>query len=758
MAEPSVLRGEELTVIREEELLLQNVREAILEANIKRGAKSSQLRMSTLRTDIEDADMDDVAAIAAEAQRVRATSSLQHSAAGSDIDVPYFAHMQLETDRGVRDVLLGQTSLIDNKRKVAIVDWRAAPVAEVFFQYTEGEDYAQDLPGRSVEGVLIKRRILAFHRGQLIHVQTPTMSLRREPNGNWSRDARHEPTKLEGGEGGGLAQRIIGTGRSGEKLPVVSSLLDAQQYEALTSDPTRPLLVLGGAGCGKTTVALHRLAHLAFQDAEKYAPENLIVFVPEEGLVRLTRTLLEELGMETVTVTTIDRWFAELAKRLFPNLPTRLAVSTPATVIRLKRHPALSGLLKGMADRAGSVTAAEIDRRLRADGAFEAHFSRATDDYPLARLEAALEATLLEHSSSEHELMREVFAQERAHFSNPEVDRERLQGDRVLLERVVEDANGELPKSVIDRLLSRFRIQDSPTAEEEFAEVEIGRRTTIDGLSLDAGTPTEDAGSIDVEDFALLIELYRLKTGASLAAKAKFEPYAHVVLDEAQELSQVELHVLGKAVAEEGSVTVAGDSAQQIGIGSHFVSWDHVLGALEQGGASPVTLATSYRCTRPIIEFAHAVLGPLAPDEAPISTKNGSPVSRSLLSSDMHAAILLSESLADLQTREATAQVAIITREDQTAIRLHETLRQQLPVRLVLDGEFSFKPGIDITSVPHVKGLEFDYVVIPDASRETYPTDPGSRRMLHVAATRAIHQLWVLATGSWSEVLPKVPR
>ena len=57
---------------------------------------------------------------------------------------------------------------------------------------------------------------------------------------------------------------------------------------------------------------------------------------------------------------------------------------------------------------------------------------------------------------------------------------------------------------------------------------------------------------------------------------------------------------------------------------------------------------------------------------------------------------------------------------------------------------------IDITSVPQVKGLEFDYVVIPDVTDRDYPHDPASRRMLHVAATRAIHQLWIITTSAWS--------
>jgi DNA helicase-2/ATP-dependent DNA helicase PcrA len=58
-----------------------------------------------------------------------------------------------------------------------------------------------------------------------------------------------------------------------------------------------------------------------------------------------------------------------------------------------------------------------------------------------------------------------------------------------------------------------------------------------------------------------------------------------------------------------------------------------------------------------------------------------------------------------------------------------------------------------VTCVADVKGLEFDYVVVPDASAARYPDTPESRRALYVAVTRAIHQVWLTSVGSWSPIL-----
>ena len=82
------------------------------------------------------------------------------------------------------------------------------------------------------------------------------------------------------------------------------------------------LLILGGAGCGKTTVALYRMAALNFKNKTKYKPQAMLVVVPEEGLVRLSLKQLRSLGLEGTEVT-IDKWIEQQARRLFKRLPKK---------------------------------------------------------------------------------------------------------------------------------------------------------------------------------------------------------------------------------------------------------------------------------------------------------------------------------------------------------------------------------------------------------------------------------------------------
>jgi DNA helicase II / ATP-dependent DNA helicase PcrA len=95
----------------------------------------------------------------------------------------------------------------------------------------------------------------------------------------------------------------------------------------------------------------------------------------------------------------------------------------------------------------------------------------------------------------------------------------------------------------------------------------------------------------------------------------------------------------------------------------------------------------------------------------------------------------------------------VVCRFASAARRTFSLLSMGVDCRLVIDGDFRFGPGISVTCVDEVKGLEFDYVIIPDASAANYPDSGEARRALYVAATRAISRLWVLWSGRPSPLI-----
>lgn len=298
-------------------------------------------------------------------------------------------------------------------------------------------------------------------------------------------------------------------------------------------------------------------------------------------------------------------------------------------------------------------------------------------------------------------------------------------------------------------------------APNAFSEEEIDRIhywcTRQHWLRSEGGGPNEhDIPVIDVEDDTILLRMHQVLRGPLGLKKGQRLVYDHLMIDEAQDLAPIELAVAIATTDARRSVTIAGDVAQKIMEDRDFTSWTDVLTALSLGHVDISPLQVSYRSTRPIMQVARDILGPLAPDEPVVAPRGGVPVAH-LRFADMGAAVTwLAPALTDLVGREPTASVALLTANLEQARDWFSVLdRAQIPhLSLVDEQDFAFAPGIEVTDVRSSKGLEFDYVIVLGVDASAFPAQDASRHLLHVAATRAAHQLWLVSTGVPSPLIP----
>lgn len=85
---------------------------------------------------------------------------------------------------------------------------------------------------------------------------------------------------------------------------------------------------------------------------------------------------------------------------------------------------------------------------------------------------------------------------------------------------------------------------------------------------------------------------------------------------------------------------------------------------------------------------------------------------------------------------------------NQDAKLLYDLLSTDYDVYLLSPESTRFANGVLVTSIQMSKGLEFDEVIIPYVSRDTYNTE-YDRSLLYIACTRAMHRLTLLYTGDW---------
>ncbi|MBV8757025.1 MAG: ATP-binding domain-containing protein, partial [Deltaproteobacteria bacterium] len=279
--------------------------------------------------------------------------------------------------------------------------------------------------------------------------------------------------------------------------------------------------------------------------------------------------------------------------------------------------------------------------------------------------------------------------------------------------------------------------------------------------------PAEDdpAGRFDDEDDPLLLRLVQLKRGGLRVPDGDEIIYEHVAIDEAQDRSALEVKVLVEAVRapdddkEKRSVTIAGDTAQRLVFDNNFTGWASLL---QQTGQPAIVrpLKLSYRSTAEVMLLAREILGPeLAPEE-PLAARPGEPVELHEFGDLGEAVAFLGDALRNLMAREPTASCAVISRHPEQADAYFDGLRRaEVPaLRRVRRDEFNFQPGVDVTDVAQVKGLEFDYVVMVDVNDSSYPAVNWARHLLHIGVTRAAHQLWLVSTGEPSPLVPAALR
>ncbi len=845
-------------IVSEEEKTLARVLE---NANTQRGSEKTDYdnQLLELRDAISEARMEDVPALLAEMERLRnvATRRAEVMVGAVNTSSPYFGHMKLKEGGRLRDVLIGNSTYVDVDSGVRVVDWRDAPVSKIYYRYSEGDEYEEELGGRTVEGTVAMRRAVVIREGRLRRIVAPQGTYFRNREG-WTRGA-DVSAKLEGGQMSAVrpptederraARQSRGRlgagvdGREDKHLPEIPALIDPRQFELITKPQSGIVVIQGGAGSGKTTIGLHRMAWLSFNSPKRYAPDRMMIVVFNRALASYIVRVLPALGVEGVQVVTYAEWITKTRQRHVPRAPEKYAEFTPVAVARLKKHPVMLRLidervareeaaahrdLAPIAENAGAGAAFEkvwkalgdqaLSRRISAvmqwlRGEREVAGSKGTDfgkrleldlQKPLDRwmrrtrdivwdwaeivtdakaIRAALDAmdpkafTDAEIASavrwsSEHlarwvNSERDVDDEENESRAERRADRADRRGRGAGKDR---DKDKDKGRDSNDHELSRIEreeMQLGAAIEEARESARVWRDHDEDGsdsreedrdhaVGADGVAEDNDEPTIDLEDDALFMRLYQRKRGGLRGPNKQPLRYEHMFIDEAQDLSPVELSVLMDVASEDRSVTLAGDTAQRLHMDNGFSDWEGVLKDLGLDHVAVEPLRIGYRSTLEVLAFARAVLGPLADPEPPLATRHGAPVEFHGFQDIGAAVAFLGEALRDLALHEPRANVAVIARDPERAdVYFHGLERAEVPrLSRVKDQDFCFRPGVEVTDIRQVKGLEFDYVILVDVSDTQYPVDDESRHLLHIGATRAAHQLWVVTTGTPSELLP----
>jgi DNA helicase-2/ATP-dependent DNA helicase PcrA len=824
----------EMIIIEEELRLLAQVQKQLAAHQIGEVVQKEYDReLISLRDQIAEARTEDLAPLIAEMYRLQAVGANTDKGRSLPVDAksPYFGHLKLSDRKKTRDVLIGSRGFVTTGSSVAIVDWRNAPVSRIYYCYDEGDDYDENFGGRSTSGMVVARRTVSIVDGELRRVAWSGGSVARRGDGSWVAIPIDQRPTLKGGAGAatrppepGKATFSLYKGQKGKlgvvgdeslredkHLKEITALIDPTQFKAITQPESGIVILQGGAGSGKTTVALHRAAYLHFQDPQTFSPKKMAIVVKSAPLTEYISRVLPSLDVHGTQVVTLNDFMSKTRKKVMPELKKGDIADVPAAVARLKKHPGVLHLLEesvrheaellgqemvekadmnakkavetrwahlqnlalvpriremtkwlegAAADRAGLTNAgrgAVLGVLRRAKGSAQdvtAAWAELLTDAELVK--SAIEKKKSGGPVSDQEIEELVKWVSQQADELPEVEEDEDDEPEAFEEDKKAAAKRRKERMEAESVLGQRVISEPMNGAEHDGDDEdpVDHRLGIDGRLLDEGSPR---GKLDENDDALLLRLKQLKIGGlPIPGSAKSVTYEHVIVDEAQDLSPADISVLRGSLTKRESMTLAGDTAQKLIFDNGFDDWDSMLEDVGITGVKIEQLRISYRSTKEIVDFSRHVLGPLADPEQPVVPRSGAPVEQFRFGSTGEAIAFLGEALRSLLIREKKANVAVIARYAALANIYYEGLKKsEIPaLRRVYGKEFTFQPGIDVVDVAQVKGLEYDYIILVEVNANVYGDTREARHLLHIASTRAVHQLWVTSVGDVSPLLP----
>lgn len=498
--------------------------------------------------------------------------------------------------------------------------------------------------------------------------------------------------------------------RTGEMLDIVATI-QAEQDEVIRAPLEGVMAVQGGPGTGKTAIGLHRVAYLLYNHPE-LARSGVLVLGPSRAFLRYIAQVLPSLGEEAVTQVTVEDLVPKARVRgEDPEETARLKgdvrmATVVARALAARRQP----LREDLEVRVG------LSRiRVPADRVNELVATLASRSGPYLAGRTATRARLADLAARAWRGAELVVDGDSARVlaATPEV--------KAALDRVWPSVPAT--SVVNDLLTSADRLAAAAGGVLEAAEQQALLRPPAPSM----GKVRWTAG-----DLALVDEARALLEGQG-------RTYGHVVVDEAQDLSPMQLRMVARR-APAGSVTVLGDLAQATGPWSHR-SWAEVVDHLPRPhGSRESELTLGYRAPGQVIELASRLLPTAAPGVRPTSSVRPGRRPPTVLRVASGEVLRVAAAEAKALAGEGFLTGCIVAPDD---VRAAGAALRAAGVEFGSVEKDGLSRPVTVLPAPAAKGLEFDAVVVVEPAAIAGSTARGLR-LLYVALTRPIQHLSIV--------------
>ncbi len=647
---------------------------------------------------------------------------------------PYFGRFtfQKQGDNEPKKIYIGKKSLTDEFSKIISYDWRS-PVCSMYYDYNIGEaEYISN--GQKVRGKILGKRQIAIQNGVLKSV---------DEQDTLSNDSILMKYLRENAD---------------SRLRTIVATIQREQNTIIRNPISKNYIVQGAAGSGKTTVALHRIAYLVYNEAKQIKASNFMILGPNKYFLNYISDLLPNLDIRGVNQSTFEELALENINckvKVYSHnssLKDVLENKIDSNIIHFKSTPMFLKCLD-------NFILEYVSRHLQNDIVYNSMVlcnkerlqsicktNHKNSSYK-SKIDTLIKFIVNDVKNRSDDLSHEIWLSYREEFLSLAKDDPRRQ-------EIIELTNSiqaDLKKGCIKTVKKYFDFSKiSPLALYRVFIENFDRiypNAPVDIKQLQQYTLEKLSKKIvDSEDLTVLVYINYLLNGTK-----NYNSFTHLVIDEAQDLSENQ-YVILKLLFPKCTFDIFGDIHQSIYDYKSVKSWDKLNNSIFDSQAVLLNMDKSYRTTLQISNVSNLVLGSLNYKPSLCIAREGDEIDVYQIEAGDMSFILVNQINKLLEKGYQT--IGIICKDDLETEKVYKMLKKvNLNINKITEDKEEYNGGLSIIPSYLSKGLEFDAIILSNANNINYTESAIDQKLLYVAITRAMHELIINYSGTITKSL-----
>lgn len=615
-----------------------------------------------------------------------------------NIEKPYFARIDFKSSESPKTEIcyIGKIGTMNEDNKVITVDWRT-PIASLYYDSALGNTSYLAPEGKIDGELLLKRQYNIENRKLINYYDVDTVASDELLNSCLSSSVDN-------------------------RLKNIVSTIQKEQNDIIRKPIEEDIIVQGVAGSGKTTVALHRIAYLVYQNRNHINIDQYMIIGPNKFFVNYISSVLPDLDVNGVgefdLLEFTNTFLGENIKldKSIDNYLTKYKMSLLFKDALDKYVSKLNELVVPKEDL--EIFGFTIMKRCEILKIYET-VSKDTEIL-LNRVERTIMFMKKEINLKQDNLIVSANNYIDSLFE--------IETDNNILKKLSkqrESIKKEIKDNCSSIIRKYFNVINEKTTSlyhkflKDISEYENNINEIPDSINF----------KIKYEDLTPLLYL-RYK----IVGNSHYLKYQHVVIDEAQDYGDLFFYTI-KQILSNASFSVFGDLAQTIYEYRTIESWDKVINVGYDNNIH--YLSKSYRTTIEIMEEANKINKHLGLTNAEAVIRHGAEVVYDKLTYN------LLDKVNDFLNK-GYKTIAIISKTKEEANRVYKELKDNIDIHLISDESLEYNGGICSITSNLSKGLEFDAVIINKADSDVFDINNNfDMKLLYVSMTRALHELVV---------------